>query len=172
MGIGLVSALAQSQGWTLKLNCQSFFTQTPWRMKFTNYDFLVDAGGLEYYFTVSLVENAGAHLEGLVITETSGSDQSFWIDPKQTSAFFSRPRQESEAIPVQAQFHEQKRTMRVGLSRSTSPRFNADRGPVAAKQSLMNSLYPFAIEALPAGPNPAPAPLGFAGMEILDGWDR
>ena len=36
----------------------------------------------------------------------------------------------------------------------------------------LNDLYLFAVEALPAGPNPSAAPLGFARMEILDGWDR
>ena len=49
LGIGLLSVLTSSPGWTLELNGQSYFTQTPWRVEFTNYDWIVDAGGPEYY---------------------------------------------------------------------------------------------------------------------------
>ena len=34
----------------LELNGQSYFTQPPWRVEFTNYDWLVDQGGPEYFF--------------------------------------------------------------------------------------------------------------------------
>ena len=172
LGIGLLSVLAQSPGWTLELNGQSYFTQPPWRVEFTNDDWLVDAGGPEYYFTVALAENAGAHLGGLVITQTSGSDQTFWIDPKQTSAFFGRPRQEGEAIPVQAKFHEQKRIMRVEFPDPPPPGSTLTVVLRPPKNPSLNDLYLFAVEALPAGPNPSAAPLGFARMEILDDWDR
>lgn len=172
LGIGLLSALAPSPCWTFELNGQSYFTQPPWRVEFTNYDWLVDAGGPEYYFTVALAENAGAHLGGLVITQTSGSDQTFWIDPKQTSAFFGRPRQEGEAIPVQAKFHEQKRIMRVEFPDPPPPGSTLTVVLRPPNNPSLNDLYLFAVEALPAGPNPSAAPLGFARMEILDGWDR
>ena len=172
LGIGLLSALAPSPCWTFELNGQSYFTQPPWRVEFTNYDWLVDAGGPEYYFTVALAENAGAHLGGLVITQTSGSDQTFWIDPKQTSAFFGRPRQEGEAIPVQAEFHEQKRIMRVEFPDPPPPGSTLTVVLRPPNNPSLNDLYLFAVEALPAGPNPSAAPLGFARMEILDGWDR
>ena len=62
-------------------------------MEFTNYDWLVDQGGPEYFFTVSLAQNAGADLGGLVITQTSGSDRTFWIDPTQATAFDGRRRE-------------------------------------------------------------------------------
>ena len=155
-----------------RLNGQSYFTQPPWRVEFTNYDWLVDAGGPKYYFTVALAENAGAHLGGLVITQTSGSDQTFWIDPKQTSAFFGRPRQEGEAIPVRAKFHEQKRIMRVEFPDPPPPGSMLTVVLRPPNNPSLNDLYLFAVEALPAGPNPSTAPLGFARMEILDGWDR
>ena len=172
LGISLLSVLAQSPCWTLELNGQSYFTQPPWRVEFTNYDWLVDAGGPEYYFTVALAENAGAHLGGLVITQTSGSDQTFWIDPKQTSAFFGRPRQQGEAIPVQAEFHEQKRIMRVEFPDPPPPGSTLTVVLRPPNNPSLNDLYLFAVEALPAGPNPSATPLGFARMEILDGWDR
>jgi len=172
LGIGLLSVLTPSPAWTLELNGQSYFTQPPWRVEFTNYDWLVDSGGPEYYFTVALAENAGAHLGGLVITQTSGSDQTFWIDPKQTSAFFGRPRREGEAIPVQAEFHEQKRIMRVEFPDPPPPGSTLTVVLRPPNNPSLNDLYLFAVEALPAGPNPSAAPLGFARMEILDGWDR
>ena len=50
LGIGLLSVLTPSPGWTLELNGQSYFTQPPWRVEFSNYDWLVDYGGPEYYF--------------------------------------------------------------------------------------------------------------------------
>ena len=168
----LLIAIGEAPSLALELNGQSYFTQPPWRVEFTNDDWLVDAGGPEYYFTVALAENAGAHLGGLVITQTSGSDQTFWIDPKQTSAFFGRPRQEGEAIPVQAEFHEQKRIMRVEFPDPPPPGSTLTVVLRPPNNPSLNDLYLFAVEALPAGPNPSTAPLGFARMEILDGWDR
>ena len=168
----LLIAIGEAPSLALELNGQSYFTQPPWRVEFTNYDWLVDAGGPEYYFTVALAENAGAHLGGLVITQTSGSDQTFWIDPKQTSAFFGRPRQEGEAIPVKAKFHEQKRIMRVEFPNPPPPGSTLTVVLRPPNNPSLNDLYLFAVEALPAGPNPSAAPLGFARMEILDGWDR
>ena len=168
----LLIAIGEAPSLALELNGQSFFTRPPWRVEFTNYDWLVDAGGPEYYFTVALAENAGAHLGGLVITQTSGSDQTFWIDPKQTSAFFGRPRREGEAIPVQAEFHEQKRIMRVEFPDPPPPGSTLTVVLRPPNNPSLNDLYLFAVEALPAGPNPSAAPLGFARMEILDGWDR
>ena len=168
----LLIAIGEAPSLALELNSQSYFTQPPWRVEFTNYDWLVDAGGPEYYFTVALAENAGANLGGLVITQTSGSDQTFWIDPKQTSAFFGRPRQEGEAIPVQAKFHEQKRIMRVEFPDPPPPGSTLTVVLRPPNNPSLNDLYLFAVEALPAGPNPSAAPLGFARMEILDDWDR
>ena len=170
LGICVLSLLAQGPGWTLELNGQSFFTQPPWRVEFTNYDWHVDAGGPEYYFTVALAENAGAHLGGLVITQTSGSDQTFWIDPKETSAFFGRPRHEGAAIPVEAQFHEQKRSMRVDFPDPPPPGSTLTVVLRPPNNPSLNDIYLFAVEALPAGANPSAAPLGFARMEILDDW--
>ena len=170
LGIGVLSLLAQGPGWTLELNGQSFFTHPPWRVEFTNYDWHVDTGGPEYYFTVALAENAGAHLGGLVITQTSGSDQTFWIDPKETSAFFGRPRHEGDAIPVEAQFHEQKRSMRVDFPDPPPPGSTLTVVLRPPNNPSLNDIYLFAVEALPAGANPSAAPLGFARMEILDDW--
>ena len=170
LGICILSLLAQGPGWTLELNGQSFFAQPPWRVEFTNYDWHVDAGGPEYYFTVALAENAGAHLGGLVITQTSGSDQTFWIDPKETSAFFGRPRHEGDAIPVEAQFHDQKRSMRVDFPDPPPPGSTLTVVLRPPNNPSLNDIYLFAVEALPAGANPSAAPLGFARMEILDDW--
>ena len=170
LGIGVLSLLAQGPGWTLELNGQSFFTQPPWRVEFTNYDWHVDAGGPEYYFTVALAENAGAHLGGLVITQTSGSDQTFWIDPKETSAFFGRPRHEGDAIPVEAQFHEQKRSMRVDFPDPPPPGSTLTVVLRPPNNPSLNDIYLFAVEALPAGPKTSAAPLDIARMEILDDW--
>ena len=170
LGICVLSLLAQGPGWTLELNGRSFFTQPPWRVEITNYYWHVDAGGPEYYFTVALAENAGAHLEGLVITQTSGSDQTFWIDPKETSAFFGRPRHEGDAIPVEAQFHEQKRSMRVDFPDPPPPGSTLTVVLRPPNNPSLNDIYLFAVEALPAGANPSAAPLGFARMEILDDW--
>ena len=170
--LGALSLGATTPGRSLELNGQSYFTQPPWRVEFTNYDWLVDQGGAEYFFTVSLAQNAGADLGGLVITQTSGGDQTFWIDPTQTTAFFGRPRQEGTAIPVRAQFHEQKRIMRVEFPEPppAGSTLTVVRRP--PNNPSLNDLYLFAVEALPAGPNPAAAPLGFARMEILADWGR
>ncbi|WP_010315685.1 DUF2808 domain-containing protein [Synechococcus sp. CB0205] len=170
--LGALSLGATTPGRSLELNGQSYFTQPPWRVEFTKYDWLVDQGGPEYFFTVSLAQNAGADLGGLVITQTSGSDQTFWIDPTQTTAFFGRPRQEGTAIPVRAQFHEQKRIMRVEFPEPPPAGSTLTVVLRPPNNPSLNDLYLFAVEALPAGPNPAAASLGFARMEILDDWGR
>ena len=170
--LGALSLAAATPGRSLELNGQSYFTQPPWRVEFTNYYWLVDQGGPEYFFTVSLAQNAGADLGGLVITQTSGSDQTFWIDPTQTTAFFGRPRQEGTAIQVRAQFHEQKRIMQVEFPEPPPAGSTLTVVLRPPNNPSLNDLYLFAVEALPAGPNPAAAPLGFARMEILDDLGR
>ena len=43
--LGALSLGAATPGRSLELNGQSYFTQPPWRVEFTNYDWLVDQGG-------------------------------------------------------------------------------------------------------------------------------
>ena len=47
--LGALSLGATTPGRSLELNGQSYFTQPPWRVEFTNYDWLVDQGGLNIF---------------------------------------------------------------------------------------------------------------------------
>lgn len=45
-----------------ELNGQTWFTSPPWKVTFTNYWWYLMQAGVEYYFTVTLSDGAGAGL--------------------------------------------------------------------------------------------------------------
>ncbi len=47
-----------------ELNGQTWFTSPPWKVTFTNYWWYLMQAGVEYYFTVTLADGAGAGLGG------------------------------------------------------------------------------------------------------------
>lgn len=96
-----------------ELNGQTCFTSPPWKVTFTNYWWYLMQAGVEYYFTVTLSDGAGAGLGGMVIQQTRGADRDFPFFTQRTRAFVGRPRREGAAIPVQASFEQASRTMTV-----------------------------------------------------------
>ena len=153
----------------LEVEGQTWFTSPPWKVDFRNYYWYVGQTGAEYYFTITLPEKAGVGLGGLQIQQTRGVDRSFQFAPERTRAFLGLPRREGAAIPVQADFNNAQRLVTVRFPEPPQP---GQTFTVALKpwnNPFQSDTYMFSVQALPAGPNPVPASLGFATMQILDG---
>ena len=61
---GVAEGLRPEAVSALELRGQTYFTNPPWKVDFTNYYRYVNQAQGEYYFTVTLAENAGAGLGG------------------------------------------------------------------------------------------------------------
>jgi hypothetical protein len=153
-------AAAQSQQ-------QTWFTSPPTSVRFTNYYWYVMLAS-QYYFTVTLPANAGAGLGGMVIQQTRGADRNFQFFPNQTTAFVGTPRQEGKAFPVKAVFDDASRTMTVTFLEAPQPGQTVTVSLVPQNNPRWADTYMFAVQALPAGPNPVAVSLGYATMNIYD----
>jgi len=153
----------------LELEGQTWFTRPPWKVTFTNYYAYVGQTAAVYYFTLTLPEQAGAGLGGLVIQQTRGIDRSFQFAPGRTQAFLGRPRREGASIPVQAQFDQNERRITVQFLQPPQPGQTVTVALKPWNNPFQSDTYMFSVQALPAGPNPVPASLGFATMPIFDG---
>lgn len=171
---GLLLALASTSlmagaAAALDLQGQTWFTRPPWRVEFRNfYSYVMQAGG-EYYFTVTLPDQAGAGLGELVVQQTRGVDTQFPFMAERSRAFLGRPRQEGPALAVQTHFDADRRRITVRFLQPPSPGQTLTVALRPWHNPSQADTYMFAVQALPAGPNPAPASLGFATMPIYDG---
>ena len=165
VALQLVAAPAQA----LELDGQTWFARPPWKVTFTNYYTYVGQTAATYYFTVTLPDQAGAGLGGLVIQQTRGVDRSFQFAPARTQAFVGLPRREGAAIPVQASFDPQARRITVQFPQPPQPGQTITVALKPWNNPFQADTYMFSVQALPAGPNPVPASLGFATMPIFDG---
>jgi hypothetical protein len=152
----------------LEVGNQTWFTSPPWKVVFTNYYWYVGETGATYYFTVTLPERAGAGLGGLVIQQTRGVDRNFQFAPERTAAFVGLPRLEGERIPVQAQFDDQARRVMVQFPVPPQPGQTITVALKPWNNPFQADTYMFSVQALPAGPNPVPASLGYATMPIFN----
>ncbi len=146
---------------------QTWFTRPPSSVTFTNYYWYVMLAS-QYYFTVTLPTDAGAGLGGLVIQQTRGVDRNFQFFPNQTTAFLGTPRREGTSFPVRAQFDNASRTMTVTFPQPPQPGQTITLSLVPQNNPRWADTYMFAFKALPAGPNPVPASLGYATMGIYN----
>jgi hypothetical protein len=153
----------------LELRGQTWFTKPPWKVDFRNYYWYVMQSGGEYYFTVNLPEEAGAALGGLEIQQTRGVDTQFPFMAERTRAFVGLPRREGPTIPVQAVFHAASRRVSVHFPEPPQPGQTITVALRPWYNPSQADTYMFAVQALPAGPNPVPASLGFATMPIYEG---
>ena len=153
----------------MELEWQTWFTRPPWKVTFTNYYAYVGQTAAVYYFTVTLPEQAGAGLGGLVIQQTRGVDRSFQFAPGRTQAFLGLPRREGASIPVQAQFDQNERRITVQFLQPPQPGQTVTVALKPWNNPFQSDTYMFSVQAVPAGPNPVPASLGFATMPIFDG---
>ncbi|MFM8258785.1 MAG: DUF2808 domain-containing protein [Vulcanococcus sp.] len=170
-GGALVALLQMPTGVrAVDLQGQTWFASPPWKVDFRNYYTYVMQTGGEYYFTVTLPEGAGVGLGGLALQQTRGVDRQFPLAAERTRAFFGLPRREGAAIPVEASFDNIKRLFNIRFPQPPQP---GQTITVALRPWFNPSqadTYMFAVQALPAGPNPVPAPLGFATMPIYNAF--
>ena len=153
----------------LELRGQTWFVRPPWKVVFRNYYWYVMQSGGEYYFTLTLPEQAGADLGGLEIQQTRGVDTQFPFMAERTRAFLGEPRREGAAIPVQAVFDADSRRVSVRFPEPPQPGQTLTVALRPWYNPSQADTYMFAVQALPAGPNPVPASLGFATMPIYEG---
>ncbi|MFM7436112.1 MAG: DUF2808 domain-containing protein, partial [Vulcanococcus sp.] len=146
---------------------QTWFTNPPSSVRFTNYYWYIMLAS-QYYFTVSLPADAGAGLGGMVIQQTRGADRNFQFFPEQTTAFVGTPRRAGKAFPVKAVFDNASRTMTVTFLEPPQPGQTITLSLVPQNNPRWADTYMFAVQALPAGPNPVAASLGYATMNIYD----
>ena len=146
---------------------QTLFTDPPSSVTFTNYYWYIMLAS-QYYFTVTLPADAGAGLGGMVIQQTRGADRDFQFFPDQTTAFVGTPRQAGKAFPVKAVFDNGSRTMTVTFLQAPQPGQTITLSLVPQNNPRWADTYMFAVQALPAGPNPVAASLGYATMNIYD----
>ena len=150
----------------VELQGQSWFSTPPWEVIFTNYYSDMNQVGGEYYFTVTLPEKAGVGLGGLTITQTRGVDRTFQFDLAASRAFLGRPRHEGAPVPVQVRFDGDQRRAQISFPEPPQPGATVTLALKPWMNPNQADTYLFAVEALPAGPNPQAAPLGFATMQI------
>ncbi len=161
----------QAPAGALELRGRTYFEKAPWRITFRNYYSTVFQSGGEYYFTIEMPESAGAGLGALEIRQTAGVDWQFSFDVSRTRAFLGQPRREGPALPIEADFDDERRQFRIRFSTPPGPgqtvtvALRPYRNPAAA------DLYQFAVTAEPAGADPVPQAVGFARMPIYNSLD-
>jgi len=156
----------QTPAAALELQGQTWFSRPPWRVVFRSFYWYVMQTGVEYYFTVTLPEQAGVGLGGLEIQQTRGVDTQFPFMAERTRAFLGRPRREGPALPVQARFDAQRRRVSVQFPEPPQPGQTLTVALRPWYNPSQADTYMFSVQALPDGPNPVPASLGFATMPI------
>ncbi|SBO41887.1 conserved protein of unknown function [Cyanobium sp. NIES-981] len=152
----------------LELRGSTYFRRAPWKVDLVSYNSIVSQPSARYYFTVELPEDAGASLEGLSFRQTRGVDTRFAFSPERTRAFVGRPRREGRAIAVDAEFDARQREVRVSFPEPVPPGTTVTVMLKPWANPSMSDTYMFQVQAFPAGPNPSPAPLGFATLRIYD----
>ena len=158
----------QTPAAALELQGQTWFSRPPWRVVFRSFYWYVMQTGVEYYFTVTMPEQAGVGLGGLEIQQTRGVDTQFPFMAERTRAFLGEPRREGPAVPVQASFDEVGRRYSLRFPEPPQPGQTITVALRPWHNPSQADTYMFAVQALPAGANPVPASLGFATMPIYD----
>ena len=166
LGLGAPVLVGSQPAVAVELQGQTWFRTPPWQVIFTNYYSDVNQVGGEYYFTITLPEQAGVGLGGLTITQTRGVDRSFNFDVAASRAFLGRPRHEGVSVPVQVRFDGDQRRFQISFPEPPQPGATVTLALKPWMNPNQSDTYMFAVEALPAGPNPAAAPLGYATMQI------
>lgn len=168
LGLGVAGPvlLGPVRAQAIELRGSTMFLRAPWKVDLISYTTTVGQTWAEYFFTLELPADAGASLGELLIRQTRGVDTDFPFSADQTRAFVGRPRRQGAAIPVTAQFSQRERLMRVQFPQPVPPgttltvRLRPWTNPGAA------DTYMFQVTALPAGPNPLAAPVGFGTLRI------
>ena len=166
---GTVLLSGQPSAQAVELQGQTWFAKPPWKVELRNYYWYVMQTGGEYYFTVTLPEQAGVGLGGLVIRQIRGVDTSFNFDTARTRAFLGLPRREGPGVPVEATFDPDARRFEIRFPEPPQPGQTVTVALRPWHNPTQADSYMFGVQALPDGVNPVPASLGFATLPIYEG---
>ena len=150
----------------LELRGSTFFTRPPWKADLVSYRTNAGDPRAEYFFSVELDEAAGASLGGLLIRQSEGPDRIFPFSLDRTRAFLGRPRGRGAALPVEADYLEAERAVRVRFPEPVSPGSTVTVMLKPWSNPSIPGTYLFQVTAFPAGPNPNPTALGSARLRI------
>lgn len=150
----------------LELKGSTVFVRAPWKVDLRSYLTNVFERRAEYYFTLTLPEDAGASLDGLTIQQTRGADWQFPFSAERTKAFLGEPREEGAPIPVEARFDPDLRRFTLRFPEPVSPGSRFTVVLVPWHNPSQADTYLFQVEALPAGDNPVASPVGTATLRI------
>ncbi|MEB3264520.1 MAG: DUF2808 domain-containing protein [Synechococcus sp.] len=150
----------------LELNGSTVFVRAPWKVDLRSYRTNVFERWAEYYFTLTLPEDAGASLGGLTIQQTRGADWQFPFSAERTKAFLGEPRREGAPIPVEAQFDPDLRRITLRFPEPIPPGSRFTVVLVPWHNPSQADTYLFQVEALPSGERPVPSPVGTATLRI------
>lgn len=150
----------------VELRGASYFERPPWKVDLVSYQTDVSQPSPRYYYTVELPEGAGAGLAGLSIQQTHGADTWFRISAERTRAFLGRPRREGPAVPVQTDVDDRSRRVDLRFPEPVPPGNTITVMLRPWANPSISGVYMFQVQALPAGPNPRAASLGFATLRI------
>jgi hypothetical protein len=168
-GAGVTVHLSgQRSAQAVELQGQTWFAKPPWKVELRNYYSSVMQSGGEYYFTVTLPEQAGVGLGGLVIRQIRGVDTNFGFDAARTRAFVGLPRREGVAVPVEATFDREARRFEIRFPEPPQPGQTVTVALRPWHNPSQADTYLFGVQALPDGVNPVPASLGFATLPIYE----
>ncbi|MCT0226236.1 DUF2808 domain-containing protein [Synechococcus sp. CS-1328] len=149
-----------------ELRGSSVFLRAPWKVDLRSYTTNVFERWAEYYFTLTLAEDAGAALAGLTIQQTRGADWQFPFSPERTRAFLGEPRQEGAPIAVQASFDQERRRFSLQFPEPIPPGNMITVVLRPWHNPAQADTYMFQVEAIPAGPNPVSAAVGSGTLRI------
>ena len=166
MGLALLALLAPAPLRALELRGSTYFTRPPWKVDLVSYYTTVSQPAAEYYFSVELAADAGASLGGLTFRQTRGVDTQFQFSPERTRAFVGRPRREGASIPVEASFDPAQRQVQVIFPEPVAPGQTITVMLKPWANPSISDTYMFQVQAIPAGPQPTPASLGFGTLRI------
>jgi len=162
----LAPLLLQARGGAVEIQGSTFFTNPPWRVELIAYYNTVWDPQPDYFFTLELPADAGAPLSGLTIQQTRGSDWWFPYYVERTSAFVGRPRAEGRKLPVTATFEQGIRRFQIRFDPPVAPGTTVTTVLKPWTNPDQADTYMFAVTAWPEGPNPSPAPLGYATLRV------
>ena len=166
LALGVAAAAGGPALQALELRGKTFFAKPPWSVDLISYYTTVWEPWAEYYFTINLDPQAGASLGGLQITQTRGVDRDFPFNVSGTRAFLGRPRQQGEAVPVEASFDQTTRRFSIRFPQPVAPGSTVTLVLKPWSNPSMADTYMFQVTAFPEGPNPSPTPLGYGTLRI------
>lgn len=162
----LMLAAALPAAHALEVGGRTQFVRAPWKVALTSYTTNAGQSPAEYFFTLSLDDQAGASLGGMTIQQVRGADWQFPFAVERTRAFLGVPRREGRRITVQASFEPGARRFNLSFPEPIPPGTTVTVSLRPWFNPIQADTYLFQVSAIPAGPDPVPSPVGVGTLRI------